>query len=475
MIRLGEGVFLKGRLDPTAIRRTLQAFVSFQKTAQLLRISKMIAFGTCALREATDAEDLVEKVRRRTGIEIRVISGQEEAELIALGILDNTSLQKEKFGLIDIGGGSTEISLCHGRKVLHAESFSLGASRLQQLFLKTNPPPATDGNKNDTLTLLRHSIKSILLPRMVSDRWPTVSNLLGSSGTIRSLEKILRKKPSSAPVIERKALARLVKQMTPLSLPELLKIPGMEPKRADIILAGAILLEECMDALGASQVSTTTYSLRDGILDREIRLLSHQGNISQEPRIQFELKDLEAKAKNFGIPASHFRQVCYLAESIFDQTARVHQLQVEWKRYLTAAAIMHDTGRAIAPTHHENHSYYIVKNASFLSMEKWESEFIGQLCLHHGSNRFSKEDLGFTRDKTRRRAFTYLLGILRVADALDRTHRSGIRINKTILKPGKIQFNITAKAGADLEILRVDQKKELFEKTFQRKLEILSS
>ncbi len=469
MIRLGQGVFLDGKLDLHAIHRTIQAFNSFHRTATLLQAEKVVASGTSALREAIDADNLISMIRRKTGIDIRVISGQEEAQLIALGILANESTPKGRFGLIDIGGGSTEISICEGKKILHSVSFSLGAARLQQIFLKSSPPKIIKDSHLDPILNLRKYIKSILLPKIVLDQWPHVSTLIGSSGTIRALQKIIKKTALSDTAnnsIDRKAISKLIKFMSPLSKPQLLGIPGMETKRADIILSGALLLDECMDALGANQFITTTYSLRDGILDREIRQISHR----RGPEIQFKMSDLYSKAKRLGADESHLKQVVTLAETLFDGTQRIHKLSSEWKRYLTAATILHDTGEAVSSTHHEIHSYYIVRNADFLAMEKWESEFIAQLCLNHNAGELSKKDIEFLTEKSKKNAFHFLLGLLRVADALDRGHKSTIKIKKVKLERTQVTIFIQGENTADLEILRVEQKKKLFEKTFKRHL-----
>lgn len=467
MIRLGQGVFLDHKLDSAAIHRTVQAFTSFRRTANLLHAEKVIAFGTSALREATDADNLIQIIRRRTGIGIRVISGQEEAQLIATGILSNEQSLKGQFGLVDIGGGSTEISICEGKKVLQSASFQLGAARLQQVFLKKSPPGTAQPRAGDSpIHSFRKYVKSILLPKMIAEEWPKVTHIIGSSGTIRAVERILKKTgDNSGGGISRKDLEKLIQSMTTMSRSALLRIPGMEPKRVDMILSGAILLEECMIAVGAKSLITTGFSLRDGILDREIRLKSRQ----RAPDIRFQLEDIYAKAKRLGCNEHHFKQVRLIAETLFDGTQKIHKLKPEWKRYLSAAALLHDVGNSVTPTHHEIHSYYIVKNADFRAMELWESELIAQLCLKHNAGKISKKDLNFTRDRAKRHAFVRLLAILHVADALDRGHKSNIHIQKIRLLPGKVRISISG-PSTDLEILRLDQKKALFEKIFRRQL-----
>jgi exopolyphosphatase/guanosine-5'-triphosphate,3'-diphosphate pyrophosphatase len=466
MIRLGQGLFLDGKLDPNAVRRTLEAFISFHRTATLLHADKVVAFGTSALREANDAESLLSKIRRRTAIDVRVISGEEEAKLIAEGILANEKPVKGRFALVDIGGGSTEISVCERRKVLHASSFALGTARLQEVFLKTNPPTAPRNGGLRPIEQLRRYIKSVLLPKFIADDWAKAPLAMGSSGTIRALSKIMRKLEGTR-AIERKGLARLVEEMSRMTTTELLGIPGMEAKRVDMILAGAILLEECMDALGAKKMLPTNFSLRDGILNEELRLFSER----RDSHISFHMEDLYRRAKRLGANEPHLRQVVAISEALFDRLRAVHKLKPSWKPYLTAAAILHDVGESVTPSNHEQHSYYIVKNADIPSMEKWETEFVAQLCLWHRGGKVSDKDMeAVDGDKERKHAFLKLLAILRIADALDRGHKSSVTSPQVKVERGRVRLRFASKSATDLEMLRVEQKKALFEQVFGRSL-----
>jgi exopolyphosphatase/guanosine-5'-triphosphate,3'-diphosphate pyrophosphatase len=157
------------------------------------------------------------------------------------------------------------------------------------------------------------------------------------------------------------------------------------------------------------------------------------------------------------------------AATLFSRLKTLHKLDSEWQVYLTAAAILHDTGEAVTPTHHELHSYYIVKNADFPSMEAWETEFVAQLCLWHPSGKPDLEEFPFATDKKKRDAYFKLLALLRVADALDRGHKSSARIQQISTDKEKVRILLAGKS-IDLELLRVEQKKALFEQLFGRRL-----
>jgi exopolyphosphatase/guanosine-5'-triphosphate,3'-diphosphate pyrophosphatase len=471
MVRLGQNVFLDGKLDPAAIRRTLQAFTSFRQTAMDLQATKIVAFGTSALREAGDSDKLLNLIRAKTGIDVRVISGAEEARLIALGILSNEKVvAKGRFALIDIGGGSTEISICRGREVLHSESFPLGTARLQQVFLKSSPPRPPKKGELGAVEQLRRYIRGILLPKMISEEWPRVDRMLGSSGTIRALTRI-NKKTGGGKAIDYKELKKLVKSMSTMTTTELIGIPGMEARRVDMILAGAVLLEECMTAVSAKKIITSDYSLRDGILEEEIRAFEEH----KTSKIPFHFDDLYAKAKKCSSSPDdegHLKQTVALSEALFDRLKGLHKLGSDWKHYLTAAAILHDVGEVVSRNKHGLHSYYIVKNADFASMQKWEVEFIAQLCLWHQDGNVEAKDLPFGRDKAKRQAFMRLLAILRIADALDRSRKHAARIRAIKTDQKRVRIILAGRTSLDLELLRVEQKKALFEDVFKRELVI---
>lgn len=490
MVRLGQGVFQDGRLDPGAIRRTIQAFKSFKRTADHLQVRKIVAFATSALREANDRERFLRELRARSGIEVRIISGEEEARLIAQGVLHNETRLKGRFALVDIGGGSTEITICHATssksskkspqkslqksKMLRSASFKLGAARIHQVFLRSNPPKRAKKKDQDPITTARRYIRGTLLSKLVAESWPKTQKIVGSSGTILALNKLINPKGKKKG-FTRKELKKLVKELAELTIDELLSLPGMEPKRVDIILAGAILFDEVMEALGAKSVQMTEYALRDGILAEEQMLL--KAHVSTP--LAFHLHDIRSRAKRFlGSHVSHSETTQAIARLLFDALKKNHALKSEWKVYLEAACLLHDTGEAIHPSKHAEHSWYIARNIDVPGMQEWEAEFIAELCRHHASGKGVEKSPPLFEmaspysEKQRLEAFLKLLALFRVADALDRNHRSLVKIRSIRVGPRSIAIRIDGKGDADLEILRVEQKKELFEKVFRRTLTV---
>lgn len=465
MIRLGQGVFVRGRLDPAAVKRAIQAFRSFAETARDLRVTRLVAMGTSALREAEDTRHFLEEIRRRTGIEVNVISGVEEARLIALGILSNEKLPRGPVALIDIGGGSTEISIRPGgrrkncTKIAVFKSFPLGVARLQQVFLRQSPPSAR------SIAELRKHVRSVLLPEIEGKNWPGVERVIGSSGTIRTVARMLthgRRRRA----VELKDLRRLNLKLAELGPGELLQVPGMEPRRVDLIFAGSLLLEECLDALGARKFVGTEYSLRDGVLVEEKQVLRKQLG----SRISFHLEEISARAASLGRDPKRLTRVIEFARELFARLRAVHRLDVRWLNYLLAAVCFRDVGEGVAMSHHAEHSAYIVRHADIPSLESWERQFVAELCLHHEGLKPQVKRLPFARHPRRRKAFQRLLALLRVIDALDSGRPSSLHISRVRVSAGGVRLSLSGAALTDLELLRLEQKKALFEGLFGRAL-----
>ncbi len=294
--------------------------------------------------------------------------------------------------------------------------------------------------------------------------WPGATQMIGASGTVRAAAKILGDKEDAFPVTE---LAELVEDMSQMNTSQLLDIPDMEPKRVDMILAGALLLEEICYMLGAKNVIPTEFSLRDGIIDEEKRLArAHKSSL-----LELHLDDLYGRAARFGADEAHLHHMTELADALFNKLRSLHKLDPKWKVYLLSAVILRNAGELVAFAGREKHSYYIVKNADFPSMQAWEHEFIARLCLFHSGGKVERKDLEpLGRDKKRREAFLKLLPLLRIIDALDLGPRTQLKLRKTSIARQSVKLSFSGKASAGLEELVNERKKKLFEEEFGRQL-----
>lgn len=282
MIRLGDGLYSHNMLSKGAIQRTVQAFLHIQQILELFQVSRVRILATSALRSARNRNDLLRRIRKIGPLHIEIISGAEEARLIAEGLLQSGSIPRGRFALIDIGGGSTEITFCRSKRRLKSYSLPLGALRLQQMFLRTSPPKPRRGC-SDPIGSLRNHIAKMVKPLRYQAR-DTVT-VLGSSGTIVSLEKVLRKNYAVVEPFGLQDLSHLVSVFEKMKEVEILSVPGVDYKRADIMLAGALLLEEIMRQLGFKRVFVSKFALRDGIYDEEILKIKKLLNLKTVPQL----------------------------------------------------------------------------------------------------------------------------------------------------------------------------------------------
>lgn len=266
MLRLGEGLYETGHIGKPALARLDRALHDFSRMLREWGIDRVRAFATSALRDTRlpQRHAILAGIKRRHGITFTVISGAREAGLIARGVLANESLPRGDFLLCDIGGGSTEISLCRGRRVKKSFSLGLGTLRLKQLFLTQLP--------SSSLSLL--ALRGYIHSQLPKGGLPRAAELIGSSGTVRALSRMASR---SRRPFNRAFLSQLNLNMAGMGRAQLLKLPGMEEKRADILLGGSLLLEELAALSGAKRIRASGFSLRDGVLDEELARLGGSG------------------------------------------------------------------------------------------------------------------------------------------------------------------------------------------------------
>jgi len=273
---------------------------------------------------------------------------------------------------------------------------------------------------------------------------------------------------ASAKPFNTKDLTKTVKTIETKTTEELLSLKGMEPKRVDLILAGGILLDEIAQLIGAKEVRPTEFALRDGILVDELQ--HYHASFSKAST--FSLAEVEKRISTWSVDHVHAQTVRTHAEWLFDELKSIHKLDQKWRHYLSAAAILHDVGEMVSHSHHSEHSEYIVKNAHFVGMHEWESNLIALLCRHHKEEKMLEKasKLPYDKKDELRMVFLKLLSLLQLADSMDRTHKYPLQLKQKKISVKKIELFFKSKTPCDLEILRFEQKKTLFELLFKREI-----
>ena len=427
MVRLGAGGLDGRALTPEAMHAALQVLSKFRRLAESHKVDEVIAVATSATREAENGGEFLRVVTQQTGIRPKVISGTEEARLIHLAAVYGVSVPGDTAVVIDIGGGSVEVTRGAGSAIELGRSFKLGVIRLTERFVKTDPLESRDERK-----LVRHIDAEIgkylhLISRGGFDR------VIGTSGTILSIGAVaaaaegvavgasLRNRRVTA-----KQIRRVRKDLVALDLEKRLRVPGLEPRRADLAVAGAILVDEILRRLGATEITLCDLSLREGlVLDYIAR---HRKEIAQADRYpDVRRRSVFELAERCNYWPEHSQHVARLAIGLFDQTRAIHGLTDREREWLEYAAILHDIGVHISYEGHHKHSYYLVTHGDLRGFEPDEIEAIALIARYHRQAPPKRRHGGFgdLRRRTRRTVRT-LSAILRLAESLDRSHAQTI-------------------------------------------------
>ena len=473
MVRLGAGGLDGRALTPEAMHAALQVLSKFSRLAQSHRVDEVVAVATSAVREAENGGKFLRAITARTGIRPRVISGTEEARLIHQAAVYGVSVTGEGVVVIDIGGGSVEITKGAGSNVDVGRSFKLGVIRLTERFVKSDP--LTPRDERRMLKYIHAEAGKYLeqLARAGFDR------VIGTSGTILSLGAVIaagQGESADAPLRNRrvstKQLHRLRKQLTPLTLEQRLRVPGLDPRRGDLSVAGAVLLDAILKGLGANEITLCDLSLREGlILDYIAR---HRKQITQVDRYpDVRRRSVVELAERCNYSPEHATQVARLALALFDQTRTLHRLGDRERSWLEYAALLHDVGVHISYERHHKHSYYLIKNGDLRGFEPEEDEIIALVARYHrqAAPKRRHDQFGDFKRKRRRKIRT-LAALLRLAESLDRSHSqpvSGLEVHDRG-DDGLLQLRATG--DAELELWAATRQAAEFERLIGKPLRV---
>ncbi len=456
--------------------------------------TNIIAVATSAVRESRNGAEALEKLRQSLALDARTISGKEEARLIYLGVLFSMPKLKGKFAIVDIGGGSTEL-IAADRKGCHfTESYKLGAARLTRRFFKKSRPDP------DSLRELRDEVVGKLRPGAAAlHALGGFNKLIGTSGTVQALAKLDRvragrgKESLNGWILPIERLEELVEYIAENSMRGT-RIKGVSQDRSETILAGSIVLLETMRSLGADDLIVCTSALREGmVVDR----FSQTGwlNAGLEAHRDPRSRSVYALLEKYSIRVDHAEHVAYLARQLFEQTRGIlHDYPEEVAHILWSASMLHDLGTYISRNGHHKHSYYLIRHGGLLGHSEEEVGMIASVARYHrGSDPKESHEAWLEVQEGSRLIVRDLAAFLRLAEALDRSHRQVIEEIKVVVSfldrpkkekgksskgktaPRNISLVPRVKAGENClaEAWALGQKKQLFEECFNVKLDIL--
>ena len=424
------------------------------------------------MRDASNQQEFIARASAALGTDVEIISGQEEARLIHLGVKSRWPHPKERFLIIDIGGGSAEIILSENERMGKAFSKPLGALRLQELFLRTDPARTADLHRLDEYIEERIGSAVRRLGATHIDR--VVGTSATASAVVCAVNRIPRARRDES---DRKRAAttqirKLYRDISTLDIAARQKIIGIGPRRAEIIIPGHRGPAAHPRCFAHARAVLFGGRRRDGII-ADLATRGVDRGLSQLSVDQRSV--VEEMAEHFGVALRHARKVARLANDLFLGFQNAHRLPAHYGRLLEAAAYLHDTGHYVSDTRHHKHSYYLVANSDLPGFTLNERELIANLCRYHRKALPAPEHANLQLlDGEEQRAVAFLIPLLRLADSLDRSH--GQRIRSVECRPRDSDFlitlNVPPDTDIDLEIWAAERLAEIFRQVYDKPVAI---
>ena len=484
--RLGNKVFLTSELSTENVQIAVEGLIYFNSIIKNFDCIKTLAVGTAALREAAN-QDFLDMVFNKTGIKINVITGVEEARLVYLGSLSKIPFSGRTFFLMDIGGGSTEISVGDRDTLYFIDSLLLGTVRLKDLL--ENKVMVIDPKK-ETLTEYYNKIEAY-----VSEVFLSTSKLISpyainmgllTGGTARTLVDLINlytdkkvKRADGIPVLNTTALENLVEKLKKLSISELELLKGLDKERVDIIMPGAILMLTILKKIGVLNSLVVPYGLRDGVLADYIQkkinpdvYLELQGSFKERG-----LQIINNKFNTTELQGQHARQCTTLAMKLFEILKHEHRIPDKYSIILYGAALLHDIGSIIDYDSHHKHTKYLILNSTLFGFSKKERLWISLVARYHRKADPKASHKKYSKlKKGQKNVICKLVSLLRIADALDRSYKSIVKeiiVFNVDINMNHITLKVQVDGDSSLEIRSFHKKKKFFEKIFKKTISLI--
>jgi exopolyphosphatase / guanosine-5'-triphosphate,3'-diphosphate pyrophosphatase len=467
-VRLGEGLNQTGNLSPAAWERALEALSRQKKIIDGYKVRSIEAVATSAVRKAANGTDFIKAIKSQIGLDVEVISGEEEAELAALSAFHNFDLEGVRHLIFDIGGGSLELITALGTHIEEVLSLDLGAVFLTETFLKGDPVSPEEHLK------LRKFIRKALKNSFLAEERSAMQCLVGSGGTITSIAAMVtagrRERYDSIHGYEllRSEVVHLLAMLLRKSDKERRTIPGLNPDRSDIIIAGVTVVDELMDFFQVNLLRVNERGIREGLILRGLR---RQRLLPREKPLRSWRESVLEFARSCHFDEEHSLHVEKLALEIFQILAARFGFTDKERRLLEAASILHDVGYFINYSSHHKHSYHLIRHADLFGFTPRERELIANIARYHRKALPKKKHEQYTRLAAADRALVSRFGgIVRLCDGLDRRRNGIVETMERTLSPSTLRLGLIGQDDMSVELFGARDKSDLFQAAFNLKL-----
>jgi exopolyphosphatase/guanosine-5'-triphosphate,3'-diphosphate pyrophosphatase len=465
MIRLGQGTFRTGSIPEAQMRHAIAQLRRFRTLSEEHGVEAVLAVATSAVRDAKNRDEFVRRAEKEARLAVRVLSGEEEARLIYLGVREAIPPILRRIAVIDIGGGSVEVVVGDGSEIERSYCLKLGALRLAVELERT-------GRRG--LRALEERVRSEILPAARAVAAGRVDAVVGTSGTILTLAELLKVRDDGRP-IRRPPLEELSGKLLRSRAERNAGLSAVGPKRADTIGPGSLVLRTFMEEAGINDVLPCEQALREGVvadfaMRNRKRLEAPREDLGDPCR-----RSVLVLARRLGSYDLHAQQTARLALRLFDGLASLHGLGRRDRELLEYAALLHDVGYWIAAEGHHKHAYYLIRKASLEGFSGEEPRILALVARYHRGALPRGRHVGFGglprggRGRVRR-----LAALLRIADGLDRSHAGLVRDVGLKIRDGRVIVDAETTGNADLEIAAATRRANLFRKVFGLDVEFRS-
>lgn len=460
-VRLGSEVFVTGKLASASIGQACNALREFRQSMDDAKVDVYRATATSAVREASNGLTLVERARREAGIELEVIEGIEEARLIQLAVVRRLGLSDKRALLVDVGGGSTELTYLDKGRGVWATSLPIGTVRLLEMYLR--------GAK--TVERGRQKLLFEGVDRALAEAAPTLKKLpfelvVGTGGSVDTLSELCAMKgghagyPRAVDVALMKTLLGKLFGMTPDQRRETF---GLRPDRADTIVTASSIFLRVAELFKAAAIVAPGVGLKEGILEELVDKYFDRWDKESEARTVVD--GCLRLGKRYGFDQAHGELVASFAMALFDDMAGYHGFGERERLLLRAAALLHDVGDYVRYDGHHKHSYYLIQHSDIMGLTPDERAIVANVARYHRKSPPDPSHPNFRDlDKEARSKVRSLSAILRIADALDREHLGKVK---------SVRADIDAKGRKMSLVVTGDEERELEEWTVRAKSELL--
>jgi exopolyphosphatase/guanosine-5'-triphosphate,3'-diphosphate pyrophosphatase len=469
--RLGASVFESGLISPEAMAATLRALKRFQRQVQERGVDQIRVVATAAMRDARNAPAFQAWVKAETGWNMETISGLEEGRLIHLGVTGAEPGAASRVVLVDLGGGSCEITLSERKRIKETVSLPLGAVRLTEEFIASDPAPA------EGLAQMRHFIKRELRRAHRRIKPEGVSLVIATSGTAAALSEAVANSKSAgqragkAGITPTPDLRKLAAKLAKMNLAQREAVPGIGPRRAEIIVAGAAVFAELFESFELPGFRYSPLGLSDGILAQMLAAQDARATVHREFEQQ-RWQSVLATARRYGADPRHDEPVRAHAIQLFTQLKKLHQLPVEYESWLAAAAMLRDVGKFINHQGHHRHTQYVISSSEIYGYTQLQRTIVSAIARYLGKSRPQPNDRALRNiPADQHRNVQQAVVLLRLAVALNQDRASDVLRVAAKVYPKRIYLEVEpGRTGAELELWSLRKEAAYFREVFGREL-----